>query len=194
MKATNAQVKLFFALVQEGNWNKNKAMAHAKKAFLLKHFTDITSAQISTLIDTMQKRIDDKRAVARQKEVINQLHVRMWDAESSRLLYSNIATVGQNQGVVMYFPMGEGNVSVDESQLDFNYPTTKFDIQNHLIYHYDIFKDADYPGTSWMTDWDETELQWVAYLMDSPKEVKEKLNNFKKPLIIGNAYKGVKTT
>ncbi len=161
--------------------------------FSLKKFTDITAAQISTLIDTMQKKIDLQRQAA-GNETINQLHVRMFDPVGQKLLYSNLIPVGQNQGIVMYFPIGEANKAVDESGLDFNLPTTRFDRQNHLMYHYDIFIDEAKEDAKWMIDWDDKKLQWVAYLMDNEEatEVKEPLYKFKNPLVIGNTYTGIK--
>lgn len=190
MTATNQQIKLFFVLIKEGGWNKEKTTKRVKQMFKLHSLTDITAAQISSIIDDMQQKIEIKKEKARQQEVINQLHVRMYDPLDHRLLYSTLAAVGQNQGVVMYFPMGTSERAVDKSGLDFNLPTTRFDIQNHLMYHYDIFTDSDYPESSYLIDWDNKKLQWIAYdtKTDKPKE----LYKFKNPLVIGNVYTGIK--
>jgi len=55
--ANEAQRKLFFALVNDGGWDSEEAKEKAKQKFGLQHFTEITSKQISQLIDLMQNEL-----------------------------------------------------------------------------------------------------------------------------------------
>ena len=56
-KASQPQVKLFFALCHDAGFDSEEMKERAKKKFGLASFTEINSDQISNLIDTLQKKI-----------------------------------------------------------------------------------------------------------------------------------------
>lgn len=56
-KASQGQKRLFFALVSDLGVDADIGKERAKKHFSLEHFSDITSKQISELIELMQSKI-----------------------------------------------------------------------------------------------------------------------------------------
>lgn len=56
--ASESQKKLFFALCSEGDYNSEDLKERAKTLFKLQHFNEITSEQISELIDKLQSKIN----------------------------------------------------------------------------------------------------------------------------------------
>ena len=52
--ASQSQIKLFFALSKEAGFEAEEMKERAKKKFSLESFTEISSAQISELIETLQ--------------------------------------------------------------------------------------------------------------------------------------------
>lgn len=55
-EASEQQRKLFFALVKEAGFEAEAMKERAKKKFGLESFNQITSAQVSELIDTLQEK------------------------------------------------------------------------------------------------------------------------------------------
>ena len=53
-EASQAQIKLFFALVDERGFEKEEIKERAKKKFSLESFSKISSQQISELIEKLQ--------------------------------------------------------------------------------------------------------------------------------------------
>jgi hypothetical protein len=53
-EASQAQVKLFFALAKEAGFEAEAIKERAKKKFSLESFTEISSTQISELIESLQ--------------------------------------------------------------------------------------------------------------------------------------------
>lgn len=189
MKASKQQINLFFALVGDGGWDKEKTVSKVRKMLKLQKFTDITSSQLSPLITEIQGKLAAKQQAQESKDTINQLHVRMYDPAESKLLYSHLTAVGRNQGVIMYFPVGDSKPSQEENGLDFNMSTSKYDRQNHLMYHYDIFFDGKDRKTTYLVDWDEEKLQWIG--VETKTDKITELYKFKNPLVIGTVYTGV---
>lgn len=67
-KASQPQVKLFFALCRDAGLNTETMKERAKKKFGLEHFTDINSDQISNLIELLQKQVPE--------------HTHQWEVEA----------------------------------------------------------------------------------------------------------------
>lgn len=59
-EASQAQIKLFFALVDERGFDKEEIKERAKKKFGLESFTKISSSQISELIEALQGKKETK--------------------------------------------------------------------------------------------------------------------------------------
>jgi len=55
--ANEAQKRLFFALCSDGGYDADKIKERAKKLYKLEHFNDISSEQISELIDKLQNKV-----------------------------------------------------------------------------------------------------------------------------------------
>jgi hypothetical protein len=55
--ANEAQKKLFFALINDGGYDADVMKERAKKKYKLEHFNDISSIQISELIDKLQNKV-----------------------------------------------------------------------------------------------------------------------------------------
>lgn len=190
MNATRQQQKLFFALCAEGNWNKNKAMEHAAKLYSLKSFTDISSAQISALIDSMQAQIRKKNNEKDKVKISNSLHARVFDTKSKQMLYSNVARVGHDQGLLIYFPVGYAvNREVEnDDEIDIMLGSGKYDITGKEVFRYDIFINRK--KDKWLVDMDEDELQWVAFNVKTNE--KFPLYKFTRIKVVGSLYEEVK--
>jgi len=75
-KASQPQVKLFFALCHDAGLDTETMKERAKKKYGLEHFTEINSDQISSLIDLLQKQAPQ--------------HIHQWEVEAksdNRLFY-----------------------------------------------------------------------------------------------------------
>ena len=59
-KSSKSQQSLFFALVRDAGYGSEEMKERAKKKFNLEHFTDISSKQISELIDKLQEKTKEK--------------------------------------------------------------------------------------------------------------------------------------
>lgn len=74
-KASERQKKYFFVLCRDLGYASEEAKERAKNKFKLEHFGDITSDQLSALIDLLLKKIEeqDKRlAEVADKKIIEQ--------------------------------------------------------------------------------------------------------------------------
>lgn len=189
MKATRPQQKKFFVLCAELGIDKKKAEARAMKLYNLPDFADISIAQISPLIDAMQQKINTK-----QKEsvkIANGIHARIYDRVTQRMLYSHTQRVGNNEGLIIYFPLSyavEREVKED-SEIDVMIGSGKSDETKKEIYRYDIF--LDYKKRKWLADIDADTLQWIAINMETDE--KQPLYLFKYTKIVGSVYEEVKS-
>lgn len=187
MKATRKQQKMFFALLAAGGYDKDKAEVRAMTMFHLNSFADISTAQISSLIEVLDKKVKTKQQKAK---VYNTVHVRIYDPKEQQMLYSHFAKVGHEEGVIMYFPLAyKLNRDLDKNDhIDMMLGTGKSDKRGKEIFRYDIIRDGD--KTLFLIDFSDKRLQWFGINMETNKAIElYKLNNIE---IIGSVYEEVK--
>lgn len=200
MRATTQQIKMFYALCGEGGWDKTLVAERAKSIYSLKSFSDITSVQISPLINQMQQKVKEQVSVSKKLEealkkatanMNRPIHLRLYNRNASQMQFNSYNHVNggtEQNGLVMYFPFGYSlGSTADEADLDLMQGTGKYDVNNVELYHYDIFMTKD--KTQYMVEWSKEDLCWIAVNM-ATNELKT-LSLFGKVQIIGDVYQGL---
>lgn len=87
MKATDRQIKYFFSLVRQLGHDQTKSKELAKERFDLEHFDDISSEQISQLIQKMLLTADKKGVRLEKEQDIKPFvpaHAKKWDEQPDK--------------------------------------------------------------------------------------------------------------
>lgn len=201
LKATRQQQKMFFALCNEGGWDKDAMENRAKKIYSLNSFADITTVQISPLIEQMKDAIKKQDSTAKKLEAklkqattdINRpIHLRLYNRHENQMQFNayNQVNGGQQQnGLVMYFPFGYALESQTdlEKDIDLMQGTGKLDVNGVELYHYDIFITRE--KIQYMVEWSDADLMWVA--VDMATNEMKALSLFGKIKVVGDIYQGL---
>lgn len=186
LKHSLQQQKLFFVLCEQLKLDKEEAIARAKKRYNVAEFADITTTQLTELINILNAR---QHKETPSLSLSRPLRFRAWDRDNSRMLYEE-DFVEDNYWVMDF----NGNIfemsihgSSEIKGIDMMQSTGRRDYFGKEIFHYDIFIDRK--KVKWMVDWSEKDLAWVAYSFDD--NTMKLLSTFSATKVVGNIYEGV---
>lgn len=186
LKHSLQQQKLFFVLCDQLKLDKTEAIERAKKRYNVKEFADITTAQLTELINILNAR---QHKETPSLSLSRPLRFRAWDRDNNRMLYEEDFV--EDNYWVMDFNGQVFEMSIHGSSevkgIDMMQSTDRRDYFGKEIFHYDIFIDRK--KVKWMVDWSEKDLAWIACSFDD--NATKLLSTFSATKVVGNIYEGV---
>lgn len=177
---TIQQQNHFFDLAKKLGYDRDYLKERAKQKTGKQHFMDISTEEISPLIDLLEGELRTAQFESPVEDFPNDY--RIWDKKERKMLY------GVSAEVAMEFITFEGHKDKLHERYHLMQYTGRRDANETKLYDFDIIQT--YLGKKWLIQWGWQECAWVAVNTDTNESTY--LSSLGKIEKIGGVYEDVR--